>query len=419
MSDNSSPDENASGDRREAAPEKKPAEEKPPEEVSSGKKRPSRGRRLGFEILGGVVVLAALGYGLMRFLAGAHETTNDAYVAGNVVTITARQAGTVLALHADNTQRVEKGQPLIDLDPAPTDVQLAAAEAALGRAVREVRSNTAEVGVADAELVQAKADLERAVQDLSRRKQATAGGAVSGEELAHATAAAATAQAALDLAQAKREQAASAVAGTAVANNPRVLAAIADLRQAAINSSYMNIVAPVSGVVAQRTVQLGQQVAAGEPLMAVVPLDNLWVDANFREPQLRDLRVGQPVVLRADVYGRRAVFHGRVQGLGAGSGSAFSLLPPQNASGNWIKIVQRLPVRITLDPEELEQNPLRVGLSMKVTVDTHDQSGPLAAASAPPFGPPLPSFEGGPALEQRIRGIIEQNLAEASVGVAP
>lgn len=340
----------------------------------------SRARRIGFLILGAVILIGAIIYGVMELTAPPSEETDDAYVGGNIVAVTARDGGTVLALHADNTQAVTQGQPLIDLDPATTDVQLAAAEAALGRAVRAVRSNTAQVDEAGAEIAQAQADLSKTLNDYARRKGAAADGAVSGEELSHAADAVTTARAALNLARAKQAQAASTVAGTTVANNPQVLAAIADLRQAAINSSHMRITAPVSGVIAQRTVQLGQKVAAGTPLMAVVPLDSLWVDANFRETQLQHLRVGQPAVIHADVYGKDVTFHGKVLGLGAGSGSAFSLLPPQNASGNWIKIVQRLPVRIRILPGQAAARHLRVGMSVRprIAVD-----GPVASARVP------------------------------------
>ncbi|UIJ47074.1 efflux RND transporter periplasmic adaptor subunit [Sphingomonas cannabina] len=370
----------------------------------------SRARRIGFLILGAVILIGAIIYGVMELTAPPSEETDDAYVGGNIVAVTARDGGTVLALHADNTQAVTQGQPLIDLDPATTDVQLAAAEAALGRAVRAVRSNTAQVDEAGAEIAQAQADLSKALNDYARRRGAAADGAVSGEELSHAADAVTTARAALNLARAKQAQAASTVAGTTLANNPQVLAAIADLRQAAINSSHMRITAPVSGVIAQRTVQLGQKVAAGTPLMAVVPLDSLWVDANFRETQLQHLRVGQPAVIHADVYGKDVTFHGKVLGLGAGSGNAFSLLPPQNASGNWIKIVQRVPVRIALDPKELRQHPLRVGLSVNAEVDTSNRSGPLVAGAAPPAGGVQQSLDGGPEVEARIRRIIAENL---------
>jgi len=219
-----------------------------------------------------------------------------------------------------------------------------------------------------------------------------------------------TTRASLTLAEAKHAQAQSAVSGTSVNDNPAVLAAVAAVRIAAINLAYTQIKAPVGGVVAQRTVQLGQRVAPGTPLMAVVPLDSLWIDANFRETQLADLRVGQPVAIKADIYGRSITFHGKVLGLGAGSGNAFALLPPQNASGNWIKIVQRVPVRIALDPAELRKTPLRIGLSVDVTVNTKDRSGAFVGTSQAPAGGVQASVDGGPATEARIRQIIAQNL---------
>jgi len=373
----------------------------------------SRTRRIAFMIFGAVLLIAAIFYAIHVLTAPPSEETDDAYVGGNVVSVTARDGGTVLAIHADNTQAVKRGQPLIDLDPATTDVSLQAAEAALGQAVRGVRSDTASVDEASAEIAQARADLAKAQSDLVRRRGAAVDGAVSGEEVSHAADAVTTAGAALNLALAKRAQAASSVAGTSVYTNPRILAAIANVRQAAINSSHMHIVAPMDGVVAQRTVQLGQRIAPGTPLMAVVPLDSLWLDANFRETQLEKIRVGQPATINADVYGSKIAFHGKVLGLGAGSGSAFSLLPAQNASGNWIKIVQRVPVRIALDPRELRAHPLRVGLSANVTVDTSDQSKPLVAMSAPPAGGTQASLDGGPQIDARIRQIINQNLGRA------
>ncbi|MDB5736576.1 MAG: hemolysin [Sphingomonas bacterium] len=372
-----------------------------------------RARKIGFLILGVLVVIGAIIYLVLRLMAPPSENTDDAYVGGDIVSVTARDGGTVLSLMADNTQMVKRGQPLIALDPATVDVELAAAEADLGRAVRAVRSDHAQVDEAGAEIARARAELGKAQNDYGRRKGAAADGAVSGEELSHASDAVTTARAALNLAVARQAQAASAVSGTSISENPAVLSAIAAVRRAAINKSHMRIVAPVDGIVAQRTVQLGQRVAAGTPLMAVVPLSTLWVDANFRETQLQHLRVGQPVTITADVYGSNVAFHGKVLGLGAGSGNAFSLLPPQNATGNWIKIVQRVPVRIALDPRELAKNPLRIGLSVNATVDTSVRSGPLVAGSAPPAGGVQQSLDGGSALDADIRRIIAANLGQA------
>jgi len=371
----------------------------------------SNARKRAFAILAVVVLLGLIGWGIHAvFFAGASEETDDAYVAGDVVSITAREPGTVMALHADNTEAVKAGQTLIELDPATSDAAMAAAEAELARSVRAVRSNFSKVDESLAEVNQARAELARASNDLSRRRAAAADGAVSGEEVAHAADTVTTARAALALANSRLAQARSSVQGTNVETNPDVLAAIAAFRRAAISQSHMRLVSPVDGVVAQRSAQLGQQVAPGAPLMVVVPLQKVWIDANFRETQLQHVRVGQPATITADIYGGDVVYHGRVVGLSAGSGSAFALLPPQNASGNWIKISQRLPVRIALDPRELAENPLRIGLSTKVEVDISDHSGPpIARAASGGAFQQQASQDGGADVEAKIAQIIAAN----------
>ncbi|MEH3158623.1 MAG: efflux RND transporter periplasmic adaptor subunit [Sphingomonas taxi] len=361
-------------------------------------------------ILGVIVLIGVVVWAVFHFLlAKPEQETDDAYVAGDVVAITARDPGQVTAIHADNTQTVKAGQPLIDLDPATADVALASAEADLARAVRATRADFSKVNESGAGIVQARAQLSAATADYARRQGAAAQGAISGEELAHAADAVKVARATLALAVSQQNQARAAVQGTDTSTNPAVLAAIAAYRRAAITRSHMHLVAPIDGVVAQRTVQIGQQVAAGTPLMAVVPLTRVWIDANFRETQLKDLRIGQAATVTADMYGDDVIFHGRVIGVGAGSGNAFALLPPQNASGNWIKIVQRVPVRIGLDPNELARNPLRVGLSVKTTVDTADLSGARLGRPAAPTYAGKPSDGRDPAVEARIRQIIAAN----------
>ncbi|MDZ7283946.1 efflux RND transporter periplasmic adaptor subunit [Sphingomonas sanguinis] len=387
----------------EAAPSPAPTTQAP----TGGK---PKARKTGLTILAVVVVVAAIVWAVFHFLlAKPEEETDDAYVAGDVVAITARDPGQVLAIHADNTQTVKAGQPLIDLDPATADVGLASAAAELARAVRATRADFTKVNQSGAAIVQAQAELTRARADYARRQGAAAEGAVSGEELSHAADAVKVANANLALARAQAAQARTAVQGTDVGTNPAVMAAIAAYRRAAIMRGHMHVVAPISGVVAQRTVQVGQQVAAGTPLMAVVPLDRLWVDANFRETQLKDLRIGQPATITADIYGGKTVYHGKVIGLGAGSGNAFALLPPQNASGNWIKIVQRVPVRIGLNADELRQNPLRVGLSATVTVDTADQRGLRIGSAATQVDSTSGTDGKDPAIEARIAQIIAAN----------
>lgn len=344
---------------------------------------PNGRRRRLLLILGAVVVVAAIVWGLYWLLIARFDvSTDDAYVGGNVVSITSRENGTVLALHTDNTQMVRRGQLLVELDPITASVNLQAAEADLGRTIRNVRSEFSKVDALRPQVDAARVALSQAQADYKRRMASTADGAVSAEEVSHARDAVTAAQANLSAAQGGLSQGLAAVQGADIANNPDVLASTARLRAAAIVYGHMKLIAPVDGVVAQRTVQLGQQIAPGTPLMAVVPLDDLWVDANFKEGQLADMRVGQPVTVTADIYGGSVTYHGKVEGLGAGSGSAFALLPPQNASGNWIKIVQRVPVRVWLDPRELRDHPLRVGLSVTVDVDVHDKSGPLIGTAA-------------------------------------
>ena len=369
-------------------------------------------RRRYLIILGVVVVVAAIVYALYYFLYAAHfEGTDDAYVGGDVVSITSREPGTILALHADNTQAVRRGQLLVELDPIKAQVAMDAAEADLARTVRAVRTNFSKVDEGRAQLTAARVALSQAESDYRRR--AGAGNAVSAEEVSHARDMLTSAQANVGVAQSNLAQALASVQNTRVASNPDVLAAIARLRQAAIVLGHMKLYAPVDGVVAQRSAQLLQQIAPGTPLMAVVPLEYAWVDANFKEGQLADMRVGQPATVTADIYGGGVTYHGRVQGLGAGSGSAFALLPPQNASGNWIKIVQRVPVRIALDPGELRAHPLRIGLSVTVSVDIRDTSGSAmgSTVAARALQGDAGNEDGGAATEALIRRILRDNGA--------
>jgi membrane fusion protein (multidrug efflux system) len=393
------------------APQSGPAAaaEKPTAAAPAPRGNP-RARRRWLLVLGAVVVIGLLVWAAMHFLlAKPEEETDDAYVAGDVVAITARDAGQVTAIHADNTQSVKAGQPLIDLDPVTADVGLASAEAELARAVRATKADITRVSQGSAAIIQAQAELARAQDDYRRRRGAAAEGAVSGEELSHAADAVKVAVASLALAREQQAQSRATVQGGNVDTNPAVLAAIAMYRRAAITRSHMHIAAPIDGVVAQRTVQLGQQIAAGTPLMAVVPLDRVWVDANMRETQLKSLRIGQRATVTADMYGDDLVYHGHVIGVGAGSGNAFALLPAQNASGNWIKIVQRVPVRIALDPRELRANPLRVGLSVNAVVDTADTRGARVGSPGKQAYAAQPSDARDPAVEARIRQVIAAN----------
>ena len=369
----------------------------------------SETRRKGFLLFGAIIVIGGLAYGAWWWISSRFsESTDDAYVAGNIVSVTSRENATVTALYADNTQQVRQGQLLIEMDPSVAEVSMRAAEANLARAARAVRGTFASADSYSAQLAQAEVALAQAKSDYQRRQAALAG-AVSGEELGHARDAVQAAEAAVNSARGGLAQAQSGIAGVDVAHNPDVLAAEAQLRAAAIALAHMKIVAPVDGVIAQRAAQVGQRVAAGTPLMAIVPLTHVWIDANFKEVQLSKMRMGQPVAVTTDIYGSSVVYHGRVVGLGAGSGNAFAVLPPQNASGNWIKIVQRVPVRIALDADELKDHPLRVGLSVSADVDVHDQSGPLVG-DAPPQG--VMRGDAGDDIKAETDALIARILAD-------
>jgi len=354
-------------------------------------------RRRALTALAAVVVVVGGGWGLYEWLVASHyEDTDNAYVQGNVIQITPQIAGTVMSIMADDTDFVKAGQPLVQLDPADAKLAFAQAEAALGQAVRQVRtlyanngSLAAQVTLKQSDIAKAQSDIARAQDDLKRRQALTGNGAVSKEELNHSETAVANAKSALAAAQAgvlaAREQLTSnqsLTEGTSVEQHPSVQAAAAKVREAWLATQRVAMPAPVDGYVARRTVQLGQRVAAGTPMMSIVPLNQLWVDANFKEVQLRNIRIDQPVKLTADLYGKKVTYDGKVAGLGIGTGAAFALLPAQNATGNWIKVVQRVPVRIALDPEQLKANPLRVGLSMVVEIDI-TQKGGKSLADAP------------------------------------
>jgi len=311
------------------------------------------------------------------------QETDNAYVGGNLVNISSQVTGNVTEIRADETQMVQAGAPLIQLDAADADIALAQADAKLGATVRQQRQRYADVAQYAATVALRKLQLQDAEDDLARRKPLAADHTVSGEDVEHARQAVENARAAIAVAQKQEEAAQAAVAGVAIAQNPSVQAAKADYVQAWLAARRNTIVAPVSGYVAKRSVQIGARATPGTSLMAIVPLDQLWVDANFKESELRNIRVGQPARIVADMYGSKVEFHGKVVGLSAGTGSAFSLLPAQNASGNWIKVVQRLPVRIALDPKELKEHPLRIGLSTTVSVDISKTDGPVLGSSMP------------------------------------
>ncbi len=327
-----------------------------------------------------VVVILALGIWAWYEIYGQwSEETDDAYVNGNVVEITPLVTGTVISIGADDGDLVHEGQVLLKFDPSDAEVSLQSAEANLGKVVRQVRGLYSNVDGMRAQLAAQRAAVQTAQDNYNRRRSLAAGGAISQEELSHARDSLTSAQSALNNIQQQLSTSVALVDDTVVSSHPDVKAAAAQLRQAYLTNARSTLVAPVTGYVAKRTVQLGQRSQPGTATMAVIPLDQLWIDANFKETQLGKMRIGQPVEISSDLYGSDVKYSGTIDSLGAGTGSAFALLPAQNATGNWIKIVQRVPVRVHINPEELAKYPLRIGLSTTVEVNLHDQSGPVLA----------------------------------------
>ncbi|MDE3020680.1 MAG: HlyD family efflux transporter periplasmic adaptor subunit [Pseudomonadota bacterium] len=307
------------------------------------------------------------------------QNTDDAYVAGNQVQVTPRTEGTVTQIYTDDTQFVHQGQKLVIFDDTDQIIALHQAEAHLADIVRQVVHLKANVKQLRYLVDERRIAVQKAQQDFNRRKGLLAIHAISNEEFMHAKDALGSAKASLEQSIQQLVSVQAVVTTGPIYNDPKVKLAIQGVRLAFVNLGRTQVIAPVSGVIARRQVQVGQRVSAGVPLMVIIPMNQLWVDANFKESQLADVRIGQPVKLESDVYGKHYIFHGSVEGIDAGTGSVFSLLPAQNATGNWIKVVQRVPVRIALAANELKNHPLRIGLSMNVTIDTHDRSGPLLA----------------------------------------
>jgi membrane fusion protein, multidrug efflux system len=325
------------------------------------------------------IVIGALWAAYWVLVLAKRERTDDAYVNGNRVVISAQVSGTVIAVLADDTQLVKAGQVLVKLDPIDAQTALSRSASALAQTVRQVRQQKATADQYDSAVETRKLELARAEIDLAKREPLLADHAIAAEEVRHARESVELARAALTQAVRQSMSSHALVDGTRVQENPAVLQARDVYRDAWITAQRNAVVAPVSGYVAERSVQLGQHIQAGQALMTVIPLNSLWVDANFKEVQLRNLRIGQKAEVRSDLYGGSYIFHAHVEGMSAGTGAAFSLLPAQNASGNWIKVVQRVPVRIQIDDNDLVKSPLRVGLSATVTVDTRSRNGPVLA----------------------------------------
>ena len=397
------------------SPATSPAAAQPPAAPASPQGNGKRRRAL--IVLGTVLVLSGVSWFAWHMLVGRwHEETDDAYVQGNIVTIAPQTAGTVVSILADEGARVEAGQALVQLDPNDARVAFEQAEANLAGTVRQVRGLFNAVDAGEADLRARDVAVKQARADVARRAGLVAEGAVSSEELAHARAQLDAAEAALSSARGQLSRSRALVDDTTVMKQPQVEAAAAQLRQAYLNLQRGAILAPISGHVAKRSVQLGQRVQPGTTLMTVVPLDQVWVDANFKETQLRDMRIGQPVELVSDVYGDDVRYTGRIASIGLGTGSAFALLPAQNASGNWIKIVQRVPVRVTLDPKQLAEHPLRVGMSMSAEVSLKQRDG-ATLATVPNTKPVLATRAYAKQLAEAdalIQRIVRDNLPGAS-----
>jgi membrane fusion protein (multidrug efflux system) len=366
------------------------------------------------------ILVIAIGYGVYwETVLRLRESTDDAYVNGNIVQITPQIAGTVIGINADDTQYVSAGQVLVRLDPADAKVALDEAESQLALTVRAVRGDFATSAQLAAAQSVRQTDLDTAEKDLARRERLAGSGAISGEELQHARDAVSAAKSAALAAQQQFAANRARIDGTQIEDHPQVRAAASAVHSAFLTVARTQLPVPVSGYVAHRNVQLGQRVSPGSILMDVVPLNQVWVDANFKELQIANIRMGQPATLRADLYGGSVTYHGTVVGFSAGTGASFALLPAQNATGNWIKVVQRLPVRIALDPKDLAAHPLQVGLSMRVQIATADRSGARlpqqTAANAPTYSTSV--FDDADRQAQaRIDAIIAANLPATSRG---
>ncbi|MCT4702858.1 multidrug efflux MFS transporter periplasmic adaptor subunit EmrA [Enterobacteriaceae bacterium H20N1] len=344
----------------------------------ANKKGKRKGALLALTLL---FVIIAVAYGIYWFLVLRHyENTDDAYVAGNQVQIMSQVSGSVTKVWADNTDFVKQGDVLVTLDQADAEQAFDKAQTVLASSVRQTRQQMINSKQYQANIELKKTALAQAQSDLNRRVPLGSANLIGREELQHARDAVASAQADLDVAIQQYNANQAMILGTSLEDQPSVKQAAADLRNAWMALQRTKIVSPMTGYVSRRAVQVGAQISPTTPLMAIVPASGLWVDANFKETQLAHMRIGQSATVVSDIYGDEVKYTGKVVGLDMGTGSAFSLLPAQNATGNWIKVVQRLPVRIELDAKQLEQHPLRIGLSTLVTVDTSNRDGSVLAS---------------------------------------
>ncbi len=395
------------------------AEAQSPQPSASNKKKKRKGVLI---VLALIFVLIGIAWGVYWFLVLRHfQETDDAYVAGNQVQVMAQVSGSVNKVWFEDTDYVKKGDVLVSLDKTDAEQAFEKAQTALATSVRQTHQLMINVKQYEASITLQQTALAQAQADLKRREPLGAANLIGREELQHARDAVATAKAQLDVAVQQYNANQAMILNTTLENQPAVQQSAAELRDAWLALQRTDIRSPMDGYVSRRSVQVGSQISTSTPLLAVVPATNLWVDANFKETQLAGVRIGQPATVVADIYGDDVVYHGKVAGLDMGTGSAFSLLPAQNATGNWIKIVQRLPVRIRLEGDNLDKHPLRIGLSTVVDVDLHDQDGarlPTTTPKQPRYSTDVYDHQLADA-DQLIQQIVHNNgPAARAAGVA-
>ncbi|MBF1996313.1 multidrug efflux MFS transporter periplasmic adaptor subunit EmrA [Serratia symbiotica] len=348
------------------------AETQNPQQANGKKKQ----RKFWLLLLTVIFIIVGIAYFMYWLLVFRHyQETDDAYVSGNQVQIMAQVSGSVNSVNVDNTDYVKQGDVLLTLDPTDAEQAFERAKTGLANSVRQTHQLIINSKQFQANIALRKSDLSKAENDLKRRVVLGNVDAIGREELQHARDAVDSAKAALEVATEQYNANQAMVLDTPLEQQPAILQSAAQMRDAWLAMQRTKVLSPITGYVSRRSVQIGAQIAAGAPLMAVVPADHIWVDANFKETQIANMRIGQPVTVISDVYGDDVIYNGKVAGIDMGTGSAFSLLPAQNATGNWIKVVQRLPVRIELDAKQIADHPLRIGLSTRVKVDTGDLDG--------------------------------------------
>ncbi|MBG3130045.1 multidrug efflux MFS transporter periplasmic adaptor subunit EmrA [Proteus mirabilis] len=387
-------------------------ENTPPQAPIRNKKRTRRNVLLLLTIL---FIIAGVAYTAYWFMVlRHHETTDNAYVTGNQIMVMPQISGSVTTVYVDNTDFVKAGEPLVLLDSSDEKLALEKAKTALANSVRQMHQQIINGRQLKANIVLRETELTKLQNDLRRREVLGERNVIGKEELQHAREAVSSARAALEVAREQYNANQAIILNTPIAKQPSVLQASTDVRNAWLALERTKILSPTDGYISRRSVQVGAQVSPGKPLMAVVPVTGMWIDANFKETQLANMRIGQPAKVTTDFYGKKVIYHGTVLGLDMGTGSAFSLLPAQNASGNWIKVVQRLPVRISLDEKELAEKPLRIGLSSEVTVDTINLDGKVLSHSerqAPAYHTDVLTIDMSE-INKLINEIIEQNAGQ-------